>query len=371
MVYKQHIAAQCAINPLTERQASDTLVPMRNPDFRIAAVAATVLGWGLAPDALASRARNLTMGTADPLATLSFGSHGSLFHDGKYNMFYNPSYSNDFKNWVAIEKTNGLAGLDSAEGGFVTSFMNYNFGMYFNRGDAVMTGAGANSYANGVNFRPIDVIVSGDIGVEWGFGLTYGAAHASSATTASDLTLRLGAQMSGLEPFASVKLVGSDRVAGTETRYATYGAGLRYRWGEWAPYLNWRHDRSAPARDHILGVGLARNTKFDESVRLNYAFGLWRGTAARRTLIPVHIGVEGDLNSWITARAGLSYNVYDRASNVTVADTTAGALGATLHVGKIDFDWAVGHVGSGEDVNDGAFALDSGFFSAASLAYSW
>lgn len=316
------------------------------------------------------------MGTADPLATLSFGSHGSLFHDGKYNMFYNPSYSNDFKNWVAIEKTNGLAGLDSAEGGFVTSFMNYNFGMYFNRGDAVMTGAGANAYANGVNFRPIDVIVSGDIGVEWGFGLTYGAAHASSATTASDLTLRLGAQMSGLEPFASVKLVGSDRVADSETRYATYGAGLRYRWGEWAPYLNWRHDRSTPAggataRDHILGVGLARNTKFDESVRLNYAFGLWRGTAARRTLIPVHIGVEGDLNSWITARAGLSYNVYDRANNVTVADTTAGALGATLHVGKIDFDWAVGHVGSGEDVNDGAFALDSGFFSAASLAYSW
>ena len=137
-----------------------------------------------------------------------------------------------------------------------------------------------------------------------------------------------------------------------------------------------RHDRTSPpgggtARDHIVGGGLARNTKFDETVRLNYAFGVWRRTATHRTVIPVHLGVEGDLNSWITARAGLSYNLYDRTNNVSTADTTAGSLGATVHVGKVDFDWAIGHVGSGEDVNDGGFGLDSGFFTAASLTYSW
>ena len=54
---------------------------------------------------------------------------GSFYYESSHNMFYNPSYVNDFKNWAAFEK--GAAG--SAEFGFASSMMNMNMGLYFNR----------------------------------------------------------------------------------------------------------------------------------------------------------------------------------------------------------------------------------------------
>lgn len=390
-------------------------------------------------NAFASRARQQVMGTADPFGALSDGTHGSFYYDDNLNIFFNPSYVNDFKNWVALEKSNAGAAAGQAEGGFVTSLANWNLGFYFNRGGAVNVAPGgattitntgnartagytAGTVATGVDIgqiRPIDMV----LGTEWnnmkfGFGATYGfvqGRHQNINTAPNadnriqDLTLRAGAQLYDFDPFFHFKVIGKEKTkvgAATaqfseetrEMKTKSWAAGTKYHYGEWSPFAFVRMDEvdqtvagqagsSATPRKTVKleastwGIGVGRNTKLGDTM-LNYAFSYHKQSLAGtgRNVLPFNLSVEHDLVSWLALRGGLTYNLWDRTDGVTTTNAaganTTGRMGATIKVGKANFDWTIGGTstaaaGGAHSVDSSVFDFSNGLFTTASFTYAW
>ena len=371
-------------------------------------VAFLVLGVLATSNAFASRARQLVMGTGDASTTLN---GGSLYYDETYNIFYNPSYVNNYKNWAIIEKSNfsGTAGIGTtAQGGFSTSIMNFETAFYFNRGNAVFNnpnsafGTAPTGYVSATPVRPFDLFVGGDVGFKWGLGLTYGSNATTAGTSpvsggalasanSTDLTMHLGAQVADLEPFLSYKLSGKETTTAGDATHNFMRVGTRYHVGDWTPYAaltTWKDQAvgagSAAIQETTYGAGLGRSMKLTEGLHMHYAASLWRlsdtgGTVERkRTILPLDFSVEGEATSWLTLRGGVGYRLADRLSGSgagTVGDMTTGRIGASVHVSKVDVDWAIGKAaGTAEaaaDANTQSFDISNNFFTAASVAYRW
>ena len=329
----------------------------------------------------ASRATNLVLGAGDAGTVLQ---GGSFFYEDNYNIFYNPAYVNDFKNWAIIEKSG--APNATAQGGFVASIASFNFGLYLNRGNAIPSQLGLASGGFGVPgtitnqwspnpVRPIDVFIGGDMGFKWGLGLTYSSA-ATIAGNSSLVVLHGGAEINGFEPFVSGTVSGSD-VNGS---HSFFRGGARYKWGEWTPYLafatfNDPINALGTASNHELNIGggLGRNAHIAEGVRLLYALSYWsvNDSVNSRNILPIDLSLEGDVVTWMTLRAGLSYRLIDRTSGVSAGDNTTGRFGATAHAGKVDFEFAVGGGSAAGNIDSGSFDLANGLFTAANLTYRW
>jgi len=354
--------------------------------------------------AFASRARQNVMGTD----ATGIVNAGAMHYDTMYNIFYNPAYVNDFKNWAIIEKgAAGAAGLTN-EGGFVASMMNFNVGLFMNRFDAFAkpTNSASPAFATGV--RPLDLIVGGDQGVKWGLGLTYanekgnGAGVGTAGSDQSNLTARAGISINNFDPFVSYRIIGKDKPAGAapaEVKNKDMTIGLRYHYGEWTPYAAYRTGKSETATavpavqgkftGMLLGVG--RDTKLGEGARLVYGVAYGR-TASKdlaattpvskstATIMPINMALEGDVASWITLRAGMRYDLMNKLSGNTVAASTGGGtqagtvsarIGATIHANKFDFDWAFGQGTAAGNTDTDTFGIDGGTFTNASLSYKW
>jgi hypothetical protein len=389
-----------------------------------------VLGALVASNAYASRARDLVLGTGDAGVMLgNNGGNGSFYTDDAYNMFYNPAYVNDYKNWSIIEKSNYAAGAVSsanngtsvtnsylntgttAQGGFVSNFYNFNLGLFFNRQDALRDAY----YSNESVMRPIDILFGGDMNtIKWGLGLTWASYSSADPTTtgatrsSNDWVVHAGLSYNDFEPFAIWRVSGTDNGLATSPDNKGITAGVRYHWGEWTPYAVFKSESYAGSTDfRAYGAGLGRTTKVTESVKLMYNVSFFRQMVAAnslasssavnggvttvtsiyssngtvtpgdRSVIPINVAVEADAVSWLTVRAGLGYNLMDRVNGVTVADNTYGALGATAHAGKVDFDFAIGQNSGGagaegsSDTTTQSFDIAHQFFTAASLQYHW
>jgi hypothetical protein len=362
---------------------------------RILGICLVVMIMASANNAFASRARQMVMGTGDPLGVLSpVGSgHGSFYYDDNYNIFYNPSYANDWKNWVAVEKSNGpinSAG-SGAEGGFVSSMMNFSVGAFFNRGGALKGTyqLPVGTAVPAATMSPIDVIIAGDMGVKWGLGLTYANSKRPGDLSASELSARLGAQISGFEPFVDFLITGKDKLtAGTERKNKNFTGGLKYHWGEWTPYAAFQsvttHTLVATpveTKNTNWGLGIGRNTKFAESATVNYSIGFWNGktdtTDTKTMIVPINVSVEAELASWVIGRVGMTHNLMNNSNAAGAGASSAGAtattgrLGATFKFAKIDMDWAVGNVAGTETLDGATFDVANGLFAAASLTYRW
>ncbi|MBI3541838.1 MAG: hypothetical protein HY075_01000 [Deltaproteobacteria bacterium] len=111
--------------------------------------------------------------------------NGALWYDDDYNVFYNPAYVNDNKNYAVVQK--GMEG-----GWFKSEFENFAYGVYVNRGgNGAINGynsnagnvyGGGNLVAPGTGnlatfigtasvvptLRPIDLFFGGDTGLKWG-----------------------------------------------------------------------------------------------------------------------------------------------------------------------------------------------------------
>lgn len=359
----------------------------------------------VASSAFANTGRIAVMGTADPFGLVSGtdGEHGSLFVDDNYNIFYNPSYANDFKNWVSVERSNGLittggtaptTAFGGAEGGFVASAMNLSFGAFMNRGTGV-TPYFSNAARQGLT--PIDLIIAGDTGFKWGLGFSFGAdknapagvSGAGFAGVARYFDINIGAQVAGLDPFIHLSLANSnpDPTSHVETRPRDMDFGLKYHFGEWTPFAMFytsKADTSLAVSNTNYGVGLGRSTKIAEGANLAYALSYWRAPSAGAdgsgwSILPIDISAEADLASWITARAGVVYNLVNRIGGSTnQANTTTGRMGVTLHFQKVAFDFVVaGNNNLTEaaavsgNIDSRNFDLGSGTFSRASLTYTW
>ncbi len=357
-------------------------------------------------NAFASRARLLVMGTGDAggAGVLAGGGNGgSLYYDDAYNVFYNPAYVNDFKNWAIIEKSNSnQAGLgDSAMGGMVTSIANFNLGLFFNR-VAALEGVDNMSAAQRNSMRPIDLFIGSDMGVKWGIGMTWSTFRRTTTDpvlTDTDMVLRAGVAVADFEPFINYRLTSmvdnADQNARTKNRDMTIG--LRYRFGEWTPYAAYRATKRVNnAGDILEGVGTNRTTRFGggvgrtsalaEGARLMYSLSYWRllngGTAgadSRSTVVPIDLAVEADASSWLTLRAGVNYALAFQTNGVTTQNVpTTARVGATFHVGKADVDFAVGAANDangvaedGDQIDSQVLGISQGLFSALSVSYRW
>jgi len=209
------------------------------------------------------------------------------------------------------------------------------------------------------------------------------------------MNLKAGVQVADFEPFGFITLIGADKIAtggGDGVKYKTMGFGLRYKMGEWIPFGGWRQDKQTAAgtdtKQSFWTAGLGRTTKIGEGARMNYSLAVVRatsqvGTTSGRTVIPANISVEADANSWLTARAGLSHNVYDRTTTTAAGDASTGAnttgrIGLGIHVGKGDIDFAVGKSGTAfaraegaADLDAQTFDISNGFFAQSSVSYHW
>ena len=344
-------------------------------------VSALVLAGMIASSAaFASNARNMVMGTG---GADNFSNGGSFYYEDAYNFFYNPAYVNDYKNWAIFEKGTGN---DAASFGFVTSMMNFNMGLFFNRNAALadFTGNGGNIGTNAT-----DLMIGGDMGVKWGLGLTYGtstAEPASGVNKESNLDVRLGASFSGLDPFISFKIIGKDKLDSTNvTKYSNTTIGARYHYGEWTPYAAYRMAKGkdeasgAESKKNALTIGVGRETKLAEGARLVYAI-YWNNTKTetaptvattdRKTNnLPIDMAIEADALSWLTLRGGVNHVL---SSDNNTQKTTA-RIGGTFHVAKVDVDYAFGNGsavgGNTPDSSDVGF--DSGTFHQIGMRYSW
>ena len=341
---------------------------------RLLAVA-LALGILATSNAFASRARTLVLGTGDGGLFLQ---GGTFFYDDARNIFYNPSYVNDFKNYGIIEKSNYPGG--TAEGGFVTSLSSFNLGVYLNRESSITNFIGnMATYTTGAQ-RPIEIFFGGDMNnVKWGAGVDYSMANGGGQTD-TNLIFRLGAQVADFEPFGWISAIGNENIAtaGNTSKYKTYGLGLRYKMGEWLPYAGWTEDKVNDTSGQVYLIGLGRTTKIGEGARMNYALAYVRKTNINRNILPLDVSVEADANSWLTVRGGLSHNIYDRTGSATTGANTTGRIGAGFHVGKADLDFAIGKgaalpavAETGGILDAQVFDISNGFFSQASVAYHW
>lgn len=358
-------------------------------------------------NAHASRARILVEGTGDAGVILgSGGSTGSFTHDDDYNIFYNPSYIADHKNWAIIEKSNfspaanTLSNGTTGEGGFAKDFGPVSAALFFNRQDALNDA----SYSNQSAMRPVDLIIGGSArSVHWGLGATYSAYTtpnpnlSGNTVTATDLVLRAGLTWNDFEPFASWRPVGTDSGLVTTPANHGYVVGARYHVGDFVPFAAYRNDSYNSITNYrAFGLGVGRAIKVSEEITLSANIGWFRqsvganvaGTngnllngstvAGDRSVTPLNIDAECSPLQWLTVRGGLGYNFLDRVGGTTLTDNTSARIGATAHAGHMDFDMAVGTGTSTANATEAttspstqAFDLAHGFVTAAALDYRW
>lgn len=229
-------------------------------------------------------------------------------------------------------------------------------------------------------------------------------------------------------------------------KYGGWSAGFRYKYGDWTPYFGYRRDtkereRFTPrntgdvfnakpdggafrTRDQndiltqsthtVWGAGIGRSMKVSETARMMYSISYWKsgyevefrtsstptsnsalvdsGVGPTRSVkktvdtMPVDVAIEGDVNSWLTLRAGLGFAIWNRSSGRTpgtfanhyldservgsIQDTTNGRLGASMKFDKLDVDFAIGRSAAtaeaAGDLDAQNFSFADGLFGAAS-----
>lgn len=327
--------------------------------------------------AFATLARQAVMGN-QPVWTSNASSNadmtvntvnGSLWYDDDYNVFYNPSYVMDNKNYVVVQK--------GFEGGFFSSaFDNFAYGLYFNRGASTFSdsrGYAANMVAPGINQqlaytgggsnvaaaqldtqRPIDLFIAGDTGVKWGLHVAWAYNRTQTVATkqkeGAEVTNRywhfdLGAQVMGFEPFVGATLFSkyqNDTGATTANQVLDeFNVGVRYKYEGWTPYALFRKYRESgnlpdptltraaanqqsQTRVNVYGGGVGHDTKVADGVHVLKNIGVWwfsveddAATSERNEdfydmVLPIDVALEAEATSWLTLRAGANYHLINQ-----------------------------------------------------------
>ena len=344
--------------------------------FLSAAILATLL---VGSNAMATIARQAVLGngpiftTTGATALSTTAVNGSLWYDDDYNVFYNPAYVNDNKNYATVQK--GFEG-----GWFKSEFENFAYGVYVNRGGSGAGGTGnaGNAYGNtGLvapgfgnttafvgaanaldTMRPIDLFFGGDTGMKWGFHVAWAynrnqlvglqPNNGSAEVTNRYWHFDLGAEVMGFEPFIGATVFSKyQNTVSTSAPAAAdlneFNAGFRYKYEGWTPYAVFKKFRESgiaagaanqtQTRNNIVGVGIGHDTKVADGVHILKNIGVWmssveddNATVTPATLtggqpnadaqknykdyvLPINVAIEAEATSWLTLRAGASFDV--------------------------------------------------------------
>jgi len=305
--------------------------------------------------------------------------------------------------------------------------------------------------------RPIDLFVGGDTGLKWGLHLAWaydrdqtvavGPSFSGGEVTNRYWHLDGGVQVMGLEPYAGITAFSKYQNNGPNPATASIdevNVGARYKYEGWCPYVSFEKTRvdGSPAQNNGVqnqtrvsdfGFGLSHDTKVADGVHIYKNVGLWwawyqddLGTGQTQSIagigaaassaataatnltgddnnqytdivLPVNIAIEADAASWLTLRAGASYDfINDRnyASNNNQASAVAQVsnrhtsglgntkfrIGSTLKFGKLHVDSAFGNgsanqnltgASSRSSLDNNALGFDSQTFALVSVGYHW
>jgi len=324
-------------------------------------------------NAFASLARQAVLGN-QPLFTSTVmvnSVNGSLWYDDDYNVFYNPAYVNDNKNYVTMNK--GLEG-----GWFKSEFENFAYGVYANRGGSAgaQYGGGAGTsitstsdnmvapgFNPGTNYigtatalstqRNLDLFIAGDTGIKWGAHAAWAynrnqLAGLPPTYSGSEITNRywhfdIGAEVMGLEPFVGMtmftKYQNTSPGQTTTADLNEFDVGVRYKYEGWTPYIMYHKFRESGVQvgavtqtqtmHNIYGIGIGHDTKVADGVHFMKNLGVWLNSVTDDAASPI-AAVGGGV---VSPDAGKDFKDYIVPLNLALEAEATGWL--TLRSGVV------------------------------------
>lgn len=232
-------------------------------------------------------------------------------------VFNQPAYINQLNPYVTYEFGSSAAtGNPKAEGGFVINREGKRWGAYLGHQSVFQnTLRSIGTYQRQDN--PVDLFYGQD---NWGANLSFSNSEDEN-TGAKQTTLiaRFGMARADDEFFGQVEILGDAEKPGNKFRGApVVNAGYLRRMGELSfqgdvSYADGNHDNAGSKKLKFTGVNLAMNHR--PVAELYYGIGLtWgaleeEGKKLDTLALPVFVGVEKDIFSWMTVRGSVSQNV--------------------------------------------------------------
>jgi len=376
----------------------------------------------LSTSAYATKARMAALGQDQ--------DRGSLYIQDSRNLFRNAAHVNTFKNYVVTEWGSNTAGTADtataprAEGGFFREMGAFSYGVYLGNNmddqQAVRTG---NGYASGATNdfgtgglldmdNNIDLYFGGDMGIQWGAALRYGAKQETEDSSDADkkrehsyMGLSLGMIMGDLDAYASMKLkdesLGNGAAAAGSNNDKWEGGGMQvglgYNLGDLRIFADYaKEDAEYTANgasknetsQTSIKAGVAKTHEVSSSSRVFYA-AQYENTKAedkyganaagnsedKSSRLSLNVGMEAEANSWLTLRGSVSGPVILNSSEsklgtVTTKDNTTSRVdvnaGATLSFGKLKVDGSIGTTPGTRD-NTSTFGTEAGVLTLDNL----
>lgn len=383
----------------------------------------------LSTNAFASKARMEALGQDSRL--------GSNYISDSRSIFRNAASLNNMKNYLVTEWGAGAVAdtttAPRAEGGFFREMGAFAYGLYLGNGvsSARYTGAGATTNLFLDHQNPLDLFISGDMGVKWGAKLHY-ANSKDEVTTAgvskknSAFGLGFGAEQGDLEGYLNLDL--SDKSEGATVAGdvwenkpgVTVGGSYKYSGMTFfASYVMTKEDVTAGSGSTLGGVsrvsgtgntiaagatvsqksntitlGAGRIHEINPTSRIftdaklvllrseisGSSTATTNGKTTTNTL-PLTIGMEAEATSWLTLRGSIHQNVIvgetknTAGKKVSAANSTTVDTGVTLNFGKLKLDGTIGTTpnarqGGTLGAREGVLATDN-LMSRVAASYSF
>jgi len=314
----------------------------------------------LATPVFASKAR---------LQALGESTNGSFYINDNRNVFLNPEAVNAHSDLVTYEwgqdvnsATPDTTATPNAEGGFFKSHGSFNYGVQLGR--VLSSQNGFEKLGN--TYRPgnaIDLFVGGDAGIKWGAQATYQKAYDdANKDKTHTYDLALGATQGNLSGFINYGIGAKAEDNNVEVkRKGTYSIGGSYKMMGMTAFGQYSraefekdnaNDDTYTSTGWLLGVGREHKLT-DKTVMFTRLSGsqftetLPAGATTTRA-VPVTIGFEHDVNSWMVLRGSVAQNLWSSVraqggDKSNVANTTVVNAGATLKFGDLNVDGVVGN----------------------------
>lgn len=358
--------------------------------------AALILSSGTA---LASKAR---------LEALGEDIYGSYFIKDNRNIFLNVAEINNHKDFATFEwgstgnatpaafppGSNPNIDTDTnpiSEGGYFASHGNKVYGAYFGYRSNTVSELRANAAAltnfaynnQSIQDNTIDLFYGADTGVKWGAGLQYSSTKNDNATAGQGKSQEVGAARIGAI-FGDTSAYGIISFANKATDFEGdefegklgYQVGASHDMGDFTVFAQWKHisievdevgsnnDPEADIDEIFVGVG--KDHKLNANVTL-FAKGqifykkqkIENGNGAgaqitvfnaakdvKTTRLPISVGVEAKVNSWMALRGSVAHNVWSQVKNSgkksTIASSNDINAGASFYLGDFTIDGLIG-----------------------------
>lgn len=348
----------------------------------------------------------------------ALGGESNIFYyvNDSRNIFYNPAYVNLVKDFMIVEwgknhdQKEASSYAPKPEGGAIKMGDAFVYGIYLGNTEghenrALAANGGTQYVLNQDN--SFEVFLGGDAGMNWGASVKYSQSSDEESGFLKEqesLKMRFGILSGRLESFLQFGLY--DKSKGGETTSEefrndlTFFGGINYFVDNLVFYFSGSTDgheykRAADGqldRDYsYLGLkfGGGQTYQMDEGskifVDLHYyrerkktRINMAQGSAAKSKTdlwrMPLTIGLESNVMTWLTLRGSITQNLLSKVTtsarkDKTERNTTNVNAGATIELGKVKIDGLIGMTDNTGASSKSGFLSTSNLLTRVSLSY--